>query len=88
MQETDDKFRGVDGRKVVDHQALFHPPDDLRPPKLTEEETRKAQLEVEEYNRKIMEKIAQEEREGFNVVEKYACRRSSVITICLRDKSE
>ena len=28
-QEAEDRFRGVDGRKVVDHQALFHPPAEL-----------------------------------------------------------
>ncbi|KAH9206189.1 hypothetical protein DL95DRAFT_469829 [Leptodontidium sp. 2 PMI_412] len=27
-QETEDKFRGVDGRKVVDHEVLFNPPDE------------------------------------------------------------
>ena len=74
-QEKEDEFRGVDGRKVVDHQALFHPPDNYRPPKWTEEEKLIAKQEAEELNRKILERIAQEERDGVNVAEKYACGR-------------
>lgn len=75
-QEEEDRYRGVDGRKVVDHKALFEPPDEFRPPKRTEEESVKARLEVEEYNRRLMETIAQEERQGVNVAEKYACNRT------------
>jgi len=74
-QATEDKFRGVDGRKVVDHEALFNPPDSDRPPKLTEEGKATAQLEVDELNRKLMERIAQEEKDGVNIAEKYACGR-------------
>jgi len=74
-RETEDKFRGVDGRKVADHEALFNPPDKDRPPKLTEEEKAKGQLEVDEHNRKLMERIAQEEKDGVNITEKYACGR-------------
>ncbi|KAG4432858.1 hypothetical protein IFR05_011658 [Cadophora sp. M221] len=37
-QETEDMYRGVDGRDVVGEEARFHPPDGLRPPKYTEED--------------------------------------------------
>jgi hypothetical protein len=72
-QEAEDKFRGVDGRKVVDYQALFHPPDELRPKKMTEEEVKKQTAEIEEKNRMLRERIQQEEADGVNVEEKYAC---------------
>lgn len=31
-QEEEDRFRGVDGPKVVDHEALYNPPMEWRPP--------------------------------------------------------
>jgi len=74
-QEKEDSFRGVDGRKVVDYDALFHPPEKYRVKTYTEESLKKAQARNKEMNDKIREQIAKEEREGVNVAEKYACTR-------------
>ncbi|KAK0114001.1 hypothetical protein ONS95_014244 [Cadophora gregata] len=74
-QETEDKFRGVDGRNVVGEEALFHPADDLRPPKYTEEDKVRLSKEVEEKNRQLREKIEKEKSEGVDVAAKYACGR-------------
>jgi hypothetical protein len=74
-QEIEDKFRGVDGRKVVDHSALFNPPDYLRPPRYTKEEFEAKKLEAAESNRKMREKIEKEREEGVDVGAKYACTR-------------
>lgn len=70
-----DSFRGVDGRRVVDYQALYNPPDDFRPPKYTEEDRKRVKLKVAEINRKLLEKVEQEKRVGVNTAEKYACDR-------------
>lgn len=72
-QEIEDKFRGVDGRKVMD---LFECPEDSRPKEHTEESLKAAHAESEEKNRKLREQIAKEESEGVNVGEKYACTRA------------
>ncbi|KAN0089046.1 hypothetical protein V8E51_019306 [Hyaloscypha variabilis] len=74
-QECEDTFRGVDGRKVVDHEALYNPPDSYRPPKYTAEEFEIAKKECEEYNRKLFERIEKERAEGVDVDAKYACNR-------------
>lgn len=74
-QETEDKFRGVDGRKVIGEEALYHPADDLRPPKYTEEDKIRLSKEIDEENRKLRERIEKEEREGVDVAAKYACGR-------------
>lgn len=63
-QETEDKFRGVDGRKVIDQQALYHPPEKDRPKKMTEEEVGKRNEYVKEYNKKVVEEWERREREG------------------------
>jgi hypothetical protein len=75
-QEKEDTFRGVDGRKVVHHQALYDLPDEYRPPKFTEEEKLKMMQEVAEKNRKLMEQIEKDERQGVDVAEKYSCTRT------------
>jgi DNA-binding transcriptional MerR regulator len=75
-QEIEDRFRGVDGRKVTDPKALFECPEDSKPQEHTEESLKIAQAEVEEKNRKLMEQIAKEEREGVDVAAKYACGRA------------
>ena len=62
-KEVGDKFHGVDGRNVVDYEALYHPPEELRPPNMTEEEVRKQTVEIEEHNRKLYEKYEREKRE-------------------------
>ncbi|PVH76988.1 hypothetical protein DL98DRAFT_517571 [Cadophora sp. DSE1049] len=74
-QETEDKFRGVDGRNVVGEEALFHPADDLRPPKYTAEDKVRVRKEVDEQNRELRERIEREEMEGVDVAAKYACGR-------------
>ncbi len=74
-QETEDLFRGVDGRKVVDHEALYNPPDSYRPPKYTAEEFEEAKKKTAEHNRKIREKIEKERAEGVDVDAKYACTK-------------
>ena len=62
-QETEDKFRGVDGRNVVDEEALYQPTDDLRPPKYTEEDKIRLSKKIDEDNRKLRERVEKEERE-------------------------
>lgn len=74
-QECEDTFRGVDGRKVVDNEALFNPPDQYRPPKWSAEEYAVVQRDIEEYNEKLREKIDKEREEGIDVAAKYACGR-------------
>ena len=61
-QEVEDKFRGVDGRKVVDHDALFDPPDHLRPPRHTKEEYERKRRQIEEHNNKLRDEIEKERR--------------------------
>lgn len=75
-QETEDKFRGVDGRKVTDIRALFEPPLDSRPQEHTKESLAKAMEEAEEKNRKLREQMERDEQEGVNIAEKYACGRA------------
>lgn len=75
-QEIEDKFRGVDGRKVVDHEVLFNPPDEYRPPKWSKEEFEEKQRETVEANRKMMEGIEGKKEESVDVDAKYACGRS------------
>ncbi|TGO44096.1 hypothetical protein BCON_0605g00010 [Botryotinia convoluta] len=68
-QEIEDRFRGIDGRNVTDHKALFDPEDDLRPRKFTEDD----KLKIKKHNEELQERIEQEKRDGVNVAEKYAC---------------
>lgn len=81
-QENEDKFRGVDARKVTDHKALFEPAEcyRLKPGKLTEEE-KAIRNETDERNRKMREKIEMERLQGVDVAEKYACGKRRVIAI-------
>ncbi|KAH6673603.1 hypothetical protein B0J14DRAFT_591134 [Halenospora varia] len=72
-QEAEDRFRGIDGRNITDHRALFEPTESNRPKKRTDEELEKLNKEIEEINRKTAERIAQEEADGVDVAEKYAC---------------
>jgi hypothetical protein len=72
-QEIEDKFRGVDGRKVTDIQALLEPPLDSRPQEHTPESLAKAMEETAEKNRKLREQMEKDEREEVNAEEKYAC---------------
>jgi len=74
-QEQEDRFRGVDGRKVVDHQALFHPPDALRPEKMTEDEVRIQSEKVKENNRKVVERWEREKSEGVDINYGGSCAR-------------
>ena len=55
---------------------MFDPEDEsLRPPGRSEEDKERIKKEVEEYNRKLFEKIEQERRDGVDVYAKYACGR-------------
>jgi DNA-binding transcriptional MerR regulator len=72
-QEIEDRFHRVDGRKVVDHDALFNPPDYLRPMRYTEEEYKAKRREVREHNRELQEKIRQESAEGVDAELEHAC---------------
>ena len=72
-QEMEDNHRGIDGRTVVNYQDLFHPSDELRPEKLSEEESKKRAAELAEHNRKILEKLELEEKDGTNVKGKAEC---------------
>ncbi|KAH7305618.1 hypothetical protein BKA65DRAFT_520631 [Rhexocercosporidium sp. MPI-PUGE-AT-0058] len=72
-QEKEDKFRGVDGRKVTDRQQLFEPPLDSRKPDDTDESLEKGRAWAEEKNRELREQIEKDEREGVDVAEKYTC---------------
>ncbi|KAE9367464.1 hypothetical protein N431DRAFT_470897 [Stipitochalara longipes BDJ] len=74
-QEAEDKFRGVDGRTVTGHEALFNPPASLRPPVITEEEAKEIMKETERKNREMKERIERERGEGVDVDAKYACGR-------------
>jgi len=72
-QESEDKFRGVDGRKVTDHKALFEPAEDDRPRfVMTQEEREERAKEIDEINRKTVERIERERAEGVDVEKKYA----------------
>jgi hypothetical protein len=70
-QEKEDLFRGVDGRKVVDHEALYNPPDSYRPPKWTAEELVVVKKEIKEKNSKLREQMEKERAEGVDVDAKY-----------------
>ncbi|PMD57883.1 uncharacterized protein K444DRAFT_631612 [Hyaloscypha bicolor E] len=74
-QEIEDLYRGVDGRKVVDHEALYNPPDSYRPPKWTAEEFAEKKKETAKRNKELMERIEKEREEGVDVDAKYACSR-------------
>jgi len=74
-QEIEDLYRGVDGRKVVDHEALYNPPDSYRPPKWTAEEFEERKKETARKNQEIKERIERERQEGVDVDAKYACTR-------------
>lgn len=74
-QEKEDMYRGVDGRKVTDYNALFHPPEQYRAKTFTPETLKIAQAYDKERNDKMKEQIEREEKEGVNVAEKYACTR-------------
>jgi hypothetical protein len=70
-----DLYRGVDGRKVVDYEALYNPPDSYRPPKWTVEEFAEKKKETARLTREMMERIEKEREEGVDVDAKYACKR-------------
>lgn len=63
-QEQEDKFRGVNGRKIGDYNALFHPLDVFRLQKHTKERLIKLKAEIKEKNEKLMEEIKRQEQEG------------------------
>jgi len=75
-QETEDRFRGVDGRKVTSHEALFNPADELKPAKMTEEEVQERRKMVAEYNKKLLEKLEQEKKDDVVGDRGAACGRS------------
>lgn len=75
-QETEDRYRGVDGRRVTDRKALFECPEDSKPREHTEESLKIAMEETKEKNRKLMEQIEKERSEGVDVDAKYACGRA------------
>ncbi len=66
-KEIEDRFRGVDGRKVKDIQALFEPPLDSKLTKHTEESL--AELKAEGTD-------GEGWAGGVNITEKYACSRA------------
>ncbi len=74
--ETEDKFRGVDGRIIVDHEALYETPDEYRPPRYTAEELEAVKAQIEEINRTMMEQYEKEKQEGVDLDAKYACGRA------------
>lgn len=65
------------GRTVVEHDRLWNPPYEDRPPRCTEEDKVRVKKEVDEANRKTRERIEQEERDGVDVKAKYACGRKN-----------
>jgi len=75
-QEIEDKFRGVDGRKVTDHEALFNPPEDSRKPDDMDETLAAKKKWAEAKNRELREQMEQDRLAGVNVAEKYVCTRS------------
>ena len=75
-QEMEDKFRGVDGRRVTDPKALFKCPEVSKPKEHTEDSLKLAQAEAEENNKKLMEQIAMEKRDSGDIAMKYACGRA------------
>ena len=75
-QEKEDRFRGVDGRKVVDYNALFHPPEQYRVQPFTEESLKRAVAYNKERNKRMKEQIEREEKEGVDIAAKYACTRT------------
>jgi hypothetical protein len=62
-REIGDMYRVVDGRKVVDYEALYNPPDSYRPPMWTAEELAEKKKEMARCNKELMERI-EKEREG------------------------
>lgn len=83
-QGKENKFCRIDRRKVIDYQALFCPPDEFRPPKRTKQEIEKLRRDYDEYNRKLLVRIAQEEREGVDVEENMLATKLSVIMTWVR----
>lgn len=75
-QEIEDKFRGVDGRRVTDRKALFECPEDSKPKEHTEESLKIAQAEAAEKNRKLFEQIERDRKDGVDIAMKYACGRA------------
>jgi hypothetical protein len=72
-QEREAQLRGVDGRKVITHEALFTPPEDSKPQDYTEEGLKRRAEEIERLNRELFEGIEREREMGVDVDAKYAC---------------
>lgn len=73
-QEIDDKYRGVDGTKVVDEKQLYEPNEESKPLNLTEEERKKLKEEMRAHNEKLMKQMKQDEEDGVDM-SKYSCTR-------------
>jgi len=88
-QEIEDLYRGVDGRKVVDHEALYNPPDSYRTRMWTAEEFAEKKKEMARRNKELMERMQKEREEGVDVDAKYGCSRKQADydSIPKRDKS-
>lgn len=71
-QETEDKFRGVDGREITSQRGLFDPSENERP-KMSEEEREEVRKEAGEVGRKTVKRIEVEKEEEVNLAEKYVC---------------
>lgn len=74
-QEIEDAYRDVDGRKVVDHDALFHPEEKYRLKIHTEESLKEETAWVVMKNKERMENYRKDEEAGVDVAAKYACTR-------------
>ena len=74
-REIEDLYRVVDGRKVVDHEALYNSPDSYRTRMWTAEEFAEQKKEMVRRNKELMERMQREREEGVDVDAKYACSR-------------
>jgi len=74
-QEIENLYRGVNGRKVVDYEALYNPPDSYRPPMWTADEFVEKMKEIARRNKELIERIEKEREGRVDVDEKYACSR-------------
>lgn len=72
-QEIEDAYRGVDGRKVTDYNALFHPEEKYRMKKHTEESLKKLQAWVDMKNQEMQEQYKKDEEAGVDVAAKCEC---------------
>ncbi|CZR58136.1 uncharacterized protein PAC_08027 [Phialocephala subalpina] len=73
-REIEDKFRGVDGTKVVDRKQLYEPDEESKPPNHTEEEKKKIAEQIKVHNEKLMKRMKQDEKDGVDM-SKYSCTR-------------